>query len=139
MKDPQQRPKPPMPKLRVDVFNHQVHLRREDGPNFTIGFPIARVFGSLHPGDRTPELQDIEVAARVLGAATLLLPACELAYTVLGDYRNQDGLRHTQEYQQMLCLLRDAIAMALGRHERDVQDDYCTRLARLEETMKEES
>ncbi len=59
--------------------------------------------------------------------APKMLYQLEQVYTYFGDIENPWRGRFAQEGQGMLAALRDLIAKATGRDEREVQDDYCTR------------
>jgi hypothetical protein len=58
-----------------------------------------------------------------------LVEALGRAYTKFGDFRMEWAGRHTMEGQSLLSAMRDALALAERREDRDVQDDYCTRAA----------
>ena len=67
--------------------------------------------------------------ARLIAAAPDLLAEIEREYTELSDIRNEWPGRNTWTGQCKLSRLRDLIAKATGRDERDVQDDYGMRAA----------
>lgn len=67
-------------------------------------------------------------------AAPNLLKELEALYTWLGDYTSEWAGRNTPEGQARLIGMRDAIALATGRTDQDVQDDYGTRAVRAKAT-----
>lgn len=87
----------------------------------------AAVLASRNPWERKAE--ECHANARLMAAAPCLLAEIEREYTDLADFHNNWPGRSTAEGQMKLCRLRDLIAVATGRSERDVQDDYGMRKA----------
>lgn len=88
-----------------------------------------RVENETHRKRLTADLSIDKATLREQIAA--LLPAVQIAYTILADIRHQWNGRHTVEGQGALCAMRDAICAATGRDAEEVQDDYTNARAAL--------
>lgn len=54
------------------------------------------------------------------------LATMQAHYAMLADIRNEYPQRYTQQGQERLCRLRDAIAQYTNTNPLDVQNMYCT-------------
>lgn len=111
--------------VEVDRFDGAKHVyvaKAEDGK--PVG-RICEVFENCLVRGRTREDN-----ARLMAASSDLLGEIERQYIELADYRNEWPGRSTPAGQAKLIRMRDLIAKATGRSERDVQDDCGTRAAR---------
>lgn len=64
----------------------------------------------------------MEVIGQLRDENVALLNAAQFAYLILADIHNEWPGRNTLHGQRVLCLLRDAIALAVGIDPQEVQD-----------------